>query len=218
MAVRSSDRGGSILRNSVHFPKFRDLPEDDTINEVYYRLGKSGIYEPKRHWCFLGEITNNESSQWKILRNATKVRDVDGNIILVAFYPEEGTVDFNEFQIGSTLCLRYASSHQFMDLQFGIRQESLSFCMVIPASIATLMEISDFNPTKQTTCWSCGHGESNLMKCGRCKVALYCGKECQVSDWALHHKKWCKALPKYKKLTGINYGKWTGGYVSFCDD
>ena len=216
MALSKEERRSSPLRNSLHFPRFQDLPEENDINEDYYHLNKYGIYEPKCHWCFLGEISNNDTSQCAFLRNTTKVRDIDGKIIPVAFYHSEGTMEFNEFSIGSTLCLRYASSHHFLDMQVGIREESLSFCMVIPASIATLIEISDFNPDKRLTCWTCGCGESSsLMKCGRCRVALYCGKECQVSDWTLRHKKWCKALPKYKKLTNINYRKWTGEYVPF---
>lgn len=33
------------------------------------------------------------------------------------------------------------------------------------------------------TCWNCNGKFDKLLKCGKCKVALYCGRECQKSDW-----------------------------------
>jgi hypothetical protein len=32
------------------------------------------------------------------------------------------------------------------------------------------------------------------LRCSRCKVMSYCGKECQLEHWAKHHKQQCKAL------------------------
>lgn len=37
-------------------------------------------------------------------------------------------------------------------------------------------------------CKTCGKDEGNLLRCGKCGVVKYCGKECQVSDWAAHKK------------------------------
>lgn len=44
----------------------------------------------------------------------------------------------------------------------------------------------------QATCNSCKKVfiEQNLMRCGRCKLARYCSKECQKYDWA-NHKRDC---------------------------
>jgi hypothetical protein len=37
-----------------------------------------------------------------------------------------------------------------------------------------------------------------LMKCNRCKLAYYCSKECQVTDWK-SHKKTCEAVGSREK-------------------
>ena len=50
------------------------------------------------------------------------------------------------------------------------------------------------------------HG-SVLKKCAACKMARYCSKECQKKDWALGHKKSCKAVPLFQKLTQIDFNK-----------
>ncbi|KAL7546923.1 hypothetical protein ACHAWF_010247 [Thalassiosira exigua] len=38
-----------------------------------------------------------------------------------------------------------------------------------------------------------GGDEPNLLKCGRCKLATYCGPECQKKDWGRSHKHRCVA-------------------------
>lgn len=43
------------------------------------------------------------------------------------------------------------------------------------------------------------------IKCGRCRIARYCSKECQKNDWVGHehpHKEWCfdAANPNHEEL------------------
>ena len=40
-------------------------------------------------------------------------------------------------------------------------------------------------------CWGCGQRRAGGSKCGRCRVALYCGASCQRSDWP-SHKRICR--------------------------
>jgi len=48
-------------------------------------------------------------------------------------------------------------------------------------------------------CGGCGRsesdiaaaGEGKLTACGHCKIALYCGRDCQVLDWKRGHKAVC---------------------------
>ena len=53
---------------------------------------------------------------------------------------------------------------------------------------------------RHSRCNHCGYigKEGALQKCGRCKDAYYCSKECQVEHWKLH-KKECPEM----KHTGI---------------
>ena len=43
-------------------------------------------------------------------------------------------------------------------------------------------------------CFNCGKAGRKLMQCTRCKVALYCGPECQKLHWKAEHKTKCKSL------------------------
>ena len=43
----------------------------------------------------------------------------------------------------------------------------------------------------QSVCRACGERGSNFKRCGRCKSASYCSKECQIQNW-ITHKKQCK--------------------------
>lgn len=213
----SQCKAQSPLRNPAHFPSFLDLPNDMTINYNYHFLGATCQYQPIRHWCFIGEITDDQFARDSFSRNLIRVADVgnrDG--VPVFFYRETGELDFDELQVGSTFCLRYAQSHFFLDSQFGIRCEDFYNVSIISARLSTLMEISDFNPAVGSKkCWSCDSEAHELLTCARCKVARYCGKACQRADWTSRHKTWCRALPKYMDLVGINYNKWEGKCIPF---
>jgi MYND finger len=54
------------------------------------------------------------------------------------------------------------------------------------------------------TCPGCGHVQTAkpppLSKCGQCKVASYCRKECQVSDWKCAHKLACASYARVSVL------------------
>ena len=47
------------------------------------------------------------------------------------------------------------------------------------------------------TCYNCLKEEAfegEFSKCGRCRVVVYCSKECQIENWEKEHKKECKKL------------------------
>jgi hypothetical protein len=48
----------------------------------------------------------------------------------------------------------------------------------------TLKEAHGYGPS----CLFCRSHHGRLMRCSRCKVALYCSPECQKSHWPLHKK------------------------------
>ena len=55
---------------------------------------------------------------------------------------------------------------------------------------------------QQRHCCMCNRGEVDdegespikLRACGRCKISLYCGRECQVKHWKTIHKTQCKKV------------------------
>ncbi len=42
-----------------------------------------------------------------------------------------------------------------------------------------------------------------MLKCARCKLARYCGKECQAADWRAAHKRACPLLCGVQDLLGM---------------
>jgi len=68
----------------------------------------------------------------------------------------------------------------------------------VVTSIASPSTPKAIAPATGRVCSNCGIGEKGggaaLKPCSRCKVALYCGRECQVQHWkAGGHKAVCKA-------------------------
>jgi hypothetical protein len=65
------------------------------------------------------------------------------------------------------------------------------------AKLQGLARLSNVDHTPFNVCGHCEKPETingaKLMKCQRCKVAYYCNKECQVTDWKGHKKK-CKEI------------------------
>ena len=50
-------------------------------------------------------------------------------------------------------------------------------------------------------CAHCGVCKEALQQCSRCKVALFCGRECFAAAWP-EHKKTCRKKKNKKKLSG----------------
>ena len=48
---------------------------------------------------------------------------------------------------------------------------------------------------KSLCCWNTGCDAAGIVQCGGCRIAKYCGKDCQLNDWKHGgHRAMCKAL------------------------
>lgn len=63
------------------------------------------------------------------------------------------------------------------------------------------LDDDDDNEDEEERCFACKKSErgdgaaGDLMKCGKCRVALYCSRECQEKDWKEGgHKRACKTM------------------------
>ena len=46
------------------------------------------------------------------------------------------------------------------------------------------------------TCAHCGKATTGHARCSRCKVAWYCGRECQRSHWRAGHREACELVSR----------------------
>ncbi len=55
-------------------------------------------------------------------------------------------------------------------------------------------ELRNKNEEFNERCNGCKKKSSDLKRCSKCNVAVYCSKQCQVDDWAKSHKVNCKEI------------------------
>ncbi|KAJ7449995.1 hypothetical protein B0H11DRAFT_1743343, partial [Mycena galericulata] len=162
---------------------------------------------PSHHWCYLGEIVEDESSPIRVVLG---VKDKDGEYVRVAFYfDDRKSFDYKNVKIGSTIAVMYAEKHYFLDGSYGLRLEHPKFVKIFPCGLKTLLRISDDIESEAPVdsaqkCKACGKEEHpdkiSLLRCSRCLGASYCGKECQTNAWNAGHKRECKVFAAVKEL------------------
>lgn len=54
------------------------------------------------------------------------------------------------------------------------------------------------------------HDRPRFANCSKCKVAIYCSRDCQVEDWYARHRKVCKQAAKRREMT-VKAGKMMQG-------
>ncbi len=213
--------GEDFLQNIFHFPSFRDLPSEHMFDDSYWKINKQGYLAPACTWFFMAEIINDDVAQISFLRNKVDVRDREGCVCPISFYPESlGGFDFQTLKNGSTILVTNGQRHNFLDGSIGLRCEYLEHVSVIPSTISDLFQLSNiYHAKKDTRCWSCAKlpasssrdstglafSGSELKKCASCKMARYCTKECQTKDWREGHKRVCKAMPLFERLTRVDF-------------
>ena len=213
--MASEGATSDILKNELYFPSFEGLEDDHVLDHKHYHIDSRGLWARACTWCFLGEITHDETSQVSFWRNRIFVKDRHGKgNIPIAFYPERGSFDYKTLRKGHTICIMLAQRRHFLDRSIGIRIEHLDRVRVMPCALNDLFAISTFysQSDHHKTCWMCkktntsddeGAVAVDMKKCASCCIAQYCCKECQVKDWKERHRRWCKALPEFLKLTKI---------------
>lgn len=94
------------LGDAKTFPSWSDLP-----------------CSTDEHVCFLAEIQQCDGS----LRYRTFVEDLEGEEVVVAFYPDNYNdgFDFKQLKKGHTLAIMNALQHRFLDGTHGVRVENM---------------------------------------------------------------------------------------------
>ena len=177
-----------------------------------------GMILPSRTWCFVAEIVSDALSQESVLGHRVEVRDLAGDIRSILFYPDENAsyFDWQQLKAGSTIFIRYAQRCFFSDLATeAIKCEDPAFVKVIPASIDTLLWISQSFGSQ--TCQACNGSLSNLggsvTKCESCHVASYCSQQCCISHMP-SHRSYCLLCHELSSVLNIDFDRFAS-YVPF---
>ncbi|KAI9648889.1 hypothetical protein NHQ30_001455 [Ciborinia camelliae] len=121
------------LRNHATFPGFADLPDENDVDPEFYDGGKSGIFKPRRHWCFLGEIVES----FTLARLQMQIKDVNGREIPLFFYTNGRGSELLPSQVtkGYTIAILYGLQHTFLYSERGIRHEEPAYIKVLYHSL-----------------------------------------------------------------------------------
>ncbi|KAF9005123.1 hypothetical protein BDQ17DRAFT_378232 [Cyathus striatus] len=184
-----AENNSTDLRNQNFFPPFLGLPGEHEFRPGWHmRNIFSGLCRPRKHWCFLAEITGRQF--WPI-RPMYMVRDIEGDEWLVAFHLDDRSqfpVIEQTYKAGYTIAVMYAEGHIFFDGNVGLRIEHMDAVRVLPCSLDALMETGSSINEPNVNCPACS--KPAHLRCAQCKLS-YCGRECQVRDWKLKHKNQC---------------------------
>lgn len=129
--IRQSGQLAS-LRNPKIFPDFSALPNSNWNPSGFHRDAED-TYQPLRHWCFLGEITNSITLHHLELELA----DINGKKIPLHFNTigRGSELDMSRIQKGYTVAVLYAERHTFTYGDPGIKLEDpqmLKVCKTHP--------------------------------------------------------------------------------------
>ncbi|CAF0780780.1 unnamed protein product [Brachionus calyciflorus] len=176
------------------------------------------------NWVFLAEIDES----FFFLRHRVHAHSRFGEKVPIHFYNEsnEMPVSFTwqDLKKGHTLAILYAERKTFLDLSEGIRQEALETCYVFKTGLKNLeeeaskvLDLKDLNFKKSPEkCFSCGVEKESLLRCAKCKLAVYCSKECQVKSWQSVHKNLCSQMDVLLRLASLPRNRKFKKYLSFC--
>lgn len=172
------------------------------------------MYSPVRHWVLVGEIVEVNF----FIRPRATIKTQYGETVLVNFHldtPSPSFFNWEDLKPKRTLAIFYAVNRTFLDMNHGVRQENPRTVTVFPSPLDSLMdEFQGYALVEKGTkaCFYCGKFESDdhkLLKCTRCKCALYCGRDCQSPHWK-SHKNLCQYAPMLANLSKLDFSHFDG--------
>jgi len=190
------------LSNHITFPSVKIMPDVDDSNKIYYDQDEG---TPLKHWCFLVEL--HELKQPRRWSGFTPF----GELVTVDFQnePDEKPTTFawSDLKAGNTLAILYAEKQDRTE----IVEENLDSCYVFKSNLIDLLEEakrllndSDMNAVdEKSSCFGCGVICEKISRCGNCKLAKYCSRECQAKCWKEVHKKLCSQNETILRLSAL---------------
>ncbi|XP_014554312.1 hypothetical protein COCVIDRAFT_39748 [Bipolaris victoriae FI3] len=190
----------------------RDKPKEIHQSGQLTRLHRDtkDPYQPMRHWCFLGEITNSITLHHLELELA----DINDKRISLHFNTigRGSELDIASVQNGCTVAVLYAERHTFTYGDTGIKPQDPQMLKIFPIALDKLLELSDriqqcsgaMNQIKM--CHGCDKKTILMNRCGKCSLFWYC----DYTGWVERtHKTDCRILrdPDLRGFITLEWGK-----------
>ena len=183
------------LAKHIYSPWLSLLCHEDEPHKVSSEKTKHFI-APHGRWFSMGQIVRIS----EFLRLILFIRTKFDEEVAVHFCLDKDrvpkTFSFQDAKVGHTIVIMDAERHDFFDGSTGIRQEDPDGVAIFSCSMNELIEtfarVSNSSP-----CFPCGlssPANQSLQQCGKCRVAMYCGKECQTKRSMGAQKKTCPSM------------------------
>lgn len=201
------------LHNHLTFPPITLLSDYNDPSALFYTGFDEGYIKPSRHWCFLGKI---QGTGMHPFRPSAVLEDKLGESITVTFYHDRFeypmTFDWDDIRPGYTMAILYCEKKNMLDLTVGIRAEHLNSIFVFKGSLEYITKQADLIGKRV-----CFHCKKNCRKkCGKCGIAKYCSKECQVAGWKGGHNKLCQQFSMLQRMADLTQRDYNG-FISFLN-
>lgn len=221
------------MTNTLFFPTLRTLPSSDKSAKVYFDLANlpkpevlpMTIYSCRRSWCLVAEIIKVDLVS--SIAPTLTLRDSDGEISILHLFtvsdnripnltPKSVPTTLSPKCLGTTLAIRYAEKTVVPGAGCWIHIGDPKYTKNLSCSLSSLLQcdrersdaLEDLDHNR-FRCWnsSAHSNESRITKinvCGACRVARYCCKICQSSDWA-RHKLRCRIFNELEDVYACEY-------------
>lgn len=115
--AKSSGTAGESA-DPYEFPRVHDLLDENDVDPDFYESTGMRTSQPRRHWCFLGEIMDFTT----LHHLEIETKDVDGRNATALLYRGSELVPA-QLRSGYTVAILYAEPHAFTFGAPGIRHE-----------------------------------------------------------------------------------------------
>lgn len=175
-----SDRPNSFLGYSM-FPAFNDLPHEREANPDFYEEVGTSTCQPRRHWCFLGEIVEFQPRRPREIL----IEDIDGTNVELTLDNDarDKSPPLPQLRKGHTVAVLYAQRCGD-DSEPEISLQNAALLQILPISLHDLIALKDvvqeFSTKREIEntriCHACGKKSTSMAKCGRCSLFWYCNQ------------------------------------------
>ena len=221
------------MTHTSFFPTLRTLPCSDKSPKLYFDLANPPkpevlpmtIFPCRRSWCLVAEIIKVDLLS--SIAPTLTLRDSAGETSILCLFtvkdnttpnltPKSIPTTLSPKCLGTTLAIRYAEKIVVPGAGYWIDIGDPKYTKNLSCSLSSVLQcdterseaLEDLDGNR-FRCWnSSAHNNenriTNINVCGGCRVARYCCKNCQSSDWAWHKLR-CRIFKELEDVYACEY-------------